>query len=77
LSSLVVSLILGALLAYVNGFFLFQMSPFSRTLAATITVPMNFLLTVLAIQIAAMIIGAYIPAREAGRTDPAIVLRNL
>ncbi len=77
LSSLVVSLILGAVLAYVNGFFLFQMSPFSRTLAATITVPMNFLLTVLAIQIIAMIIGAYIPAREAGRTDPAIVLRNL
>ncbi|MHA2385088.1 MAG: FtsX-like permease family protein, partial [Candidatus Thorarchaeota archaeon] len=77
LASLVVSLVLGTILAYVNGFFLFQMSPFSRTLAATITVPMNFLLLVIVIEILAMIIGAYFPAREAGRTDPAIVLRNL
>jgi putative ABC transport system permease protein len=77
LAALVVSLVLGTILAYVNGFFLFQMSPFSRTLAASITVPMNFLLIVLVTEILAMIIGAYFPAREAGRTDPAIVLRNL
>jgi ABC-type antimicrobial peptide transport system permease subunit len=77
LASLAVSLVLGTILAYVNGFFLFQMSPFSRTLSATITVPMNFLFLVLFIEIIAMIIGAYFPAREAGRTDPAIVLRNL
>jgi ABC-type antimicrobial peptide transport system permease subunit len=77
LASLAVSLVLGTILAYVNGFFLIQMSPFSRTLAATITVPMNFLFIVIIIEIIAMIIGAYFPAREAGRTDPAIVLRNL
>ncbi|MHA2139868.1 MAG: FtsX-like permease family protein [Candidatus Thorarchaeota archaeon] len=77
LASLAVSLVLGTVFGYVNGFLLFQMSPFSRTLEATITVPMNFLLMVLAIEIIAMIVGAYIPAREAGRTDPAIVLRNL
>ncbi|MFX0056212.1 MAG: FtsX-like permease family protein [Candidatus Hermodarchaeota archaeon] len=77
LASLAVSLVLGTALAYVNGFFLFQMSPFSRTLPATIAIPMNFLLLVLVIEIIAMIIGAYFPAREAGKTDPAIVLRNL
>lgn len=77
LASLAVSLVLGTILAYVNGLFLFQMSPFSRALASTITVPLNFLLLVIIIEILAMIIGAYFPAREAGRTDPAIVLRNL
>lgn len=77
LASLAVSLVLGTIFAYVNGFLLFQMSPFSRTLEATITVPLNFLLIVLAIEIVAMVVGAYMPAREAGRTDPAIVLRNL
>ncbi|OLS23581.1 MAG: hypothetical protein ThorAB25_24440, partial [Candidatus Thorarchaeota archaeon AB_25] len=29
------------------------------------------------IEILAMIIGAYLPAREAARTDPAVVLRNM
>ncbi|NHJ14344.1 MAG: ABC transporter permease [Candidatus Thorarchaeota archaeon] len=77
LASLAVSLVLGTIFGYINGFLLFQMSPFSRTLEATITIPVEFLVLVLGVEIIAMIIGAYLPAREAGRTDPAIVLRNL
>ncbi|NHI84280.1 MAG: FtsX-like permease family protein [Candidatus Thorarchaeota archaeon] len=76
-ASLAVSLVLGTVFGYINGFLLFQMSPFSRTLEATITIPVEFLMIVLGVEMVAMIIGAYLPAREAGRTDPAIVLRNL
>jgi len=38
---------------------------------------MEFLLIVLMIEIITMVIGAYMPAREASRTEPAVVLRNM
>jgi ABC-type lipoprotein release transport system permease subunit len=59
------------------GFLLNAMSPFSRTLSATIAFPVNFLTIVLFIEILTMVIGAYLPAREAAKTDPAVVLRNM
>jgi ABC-type antimicrobial peptide transport system permease subunit len=77
LAAVAVSLVLGTIFGYINGYLLFQMSPFSRTLTPTIQIPWEFLTLVLSVQIIVMIIGAYLPAREAGRTDPAIVLRNL
>jgi len=77
IASLALSLILGAVFAYVMGLLLNAMSPFSRTLAATIAFPYNFIAFVLFIEILAMIIGAYLPAREASRTNPAVVLRNM
>ena len=77
LASLILSLILGGLFGFVMGFLLNNMMPFSRTLAATISLPWYFLSVVLVIEIATMIIGAYLPAREASRTEPAVVLRNM
>jgi ABC-type antimicrobial peptide transport system permease subunit len=77
LASLALSLILGAVFGYVMGFLLNTMAPFSRTLSATIAFPVNFLAIVLFIEIMTMVIGAYLPAREASRTDPAVVLRNM
>ncbi|MFW9964788.1 MAG: FtsX-like permease family protein [Candidatus Sifarchaeia archaeon] len=77
IASLALSLILGAVFAYIMGLLLNAMSPFSRTLAGTIAFPFDFLTIVLFIEILAMIIGAYLPAREASRTDPAVVLRNM
>jgi len=77
IASLALSLILGVVFAYIMGLLLNAMSPFSRTLAATITFPISFLTVVLLIEILTMIIGAYLPAREAARTDPAVVLRNM
>jgi len=77
IASLVLGLILGAVFGYVMGFLLNAMSPFSRTLSATIAFPINFLFIVLFIEILTMIIGAYLPAREAAETDPAVVLRNM
>ncbi len=53
------------------------MSPFSRVLPAAVTFPIGFLTVVLLIEVTVMIMGAYLPAREAAKTDPAIVLRNL
>jgi ABC-type lipoprotein release transport system permease subunit len=53
------------------------MMPFSRTLVGTTSIPWNFLFIVLIIEIITMIIGAYLPAREASRTEPAVVLRNM
>jgi putative ABC transport system permease protein len=77
LAALVLSIILGAVFGLVMGILLNAMSPFSRVLAATISFPMNFITIVLAIEIITMIIGAYMPAREAANTEPAVVLRNL
>jgi putative ABC transport system permease protein len=77
LASLILSIILGGLFGFVMGFLLNNMMPFSRTLAATLSLPWYFLSIVLVIEIATMIIGAYLPAREASRTEPAVVLRNM
>ena len=77
IASLALSLVLGAVFGFVMGFLINAMSPFSRTLLATIAFPYNFLAIVLLIEILTMIIGAYLPAREAARTDPAVVLRNM
>lgn len=76
-ASLALSLVLGTLFGYVMSIVVFSMSPFSRTLAAIITFPIGFLTVVLLAEVFTMIAGAYLPAREASKTDPAIVLRNL
>jgi putative ABC transport system permease protein len=77
LASLVLSIILGTIFGYIQSIIVFSLSPFSRILEASITCPIEFLTIVLLIEIFAMISGAYFPAREASKTDPAIVLRNL
>ncbi|MFW9981394.1 MAG: FtsX-like permease family protein [Candidatus Thorarchaeota archaeon] len=77
LASLALSLILGAVFGFVMGFLLNNMSPFSRVLSATISFPFQFLSIVLFLEILTMVIGAYLPAREAANTDPAVVLRNM
>ncbi len=77
LASLVLSLFLGTIFGYIQSIIVFNLSPFSRILQASITFPIGFLTIVLLIEIFAMIAGAYFPAREASKTDPAIVLRNL
>ena len=76
-AALTLSLILGTLFGYVMSTIIFSMSPFSRTLSAVISFPIGFLTAVILLEIVAMIAGAYLPAREAAKTDPAIVLRNL
>jgi len=77
IASLVLSILLGAVFGYVMGILLNNMSPFSRTLVATISFPLQFLTIVLFVEIMTMIIGAFLPAREASRTEPAVVLRNM
>jgi ABC-type antimicrobial peptide transport system permease subunit len=77
IASLALSLVLGAVFGFVMGFLVNVMSPFSRTLSASIAFPMDFLAIALLIEILTMIIGAYLPAREASETDPAVVLRNM
>jgi ABC-type antimicrobial peptide transport system permease subunit len=77
IASLVLSILLGGVFGYVMGILLNNMSPFSRTLAATISFPVQFLSLALFIEIMTMIIGAFLPAREASKTEPAVVLRNM
>ncbi|TFH08791.1 MAG: ABC transporter permease [Candidatus Thorarchaeota archaeon] len=77
LASLILSILLGMVFGFIMGFLLNNMMPFSRTLAGTTSIPWNFLSIVMIIEIVTMIIGAYLPAREASRTEPAIVLRNM
>ena len=76
-ASLTLSLVLGTLFGYVMSSIIFSMSPFARTLPAVMTFPIGFLTAILLLEIVAMIAGAYFPAREAAKTDPAVVLRNL
>lgn len=77
IASLVLSLLLGAVFAYIMGILLNNMIPFSRTLATTVSFPLQFLSIVLFLEIMTMVIGAFLPAREASRTEPAVVLRNM
>ncbi|MGY5859589.1 MAG: FtsX-like permease family protein [Candidatus Thorarchaeota archaeon] len=77
IASLILSILLGGIFAFIMGFLLNNMMPFSRTLTATLAIPWNFLFIVLIIEIVTMVIGAYLPAREASRTEPAVVLRNM
>ncbi|MHA2158561.1 MAG: FtsX-like permease family protein [Candidatus Thorarchaeota archaeon] len=76
-ASLALSIILGVVFGFVMGFLLNNMSPFSRVLASTISFPIGFLSIVLFLEILTMVIGSYLPAREAANTDPAVVLRNM
>ncbi|TFG32852.1 ABC transporter permease [Candidatus Thorarchaeota archaeon] len=77
LASLVLSILLGMVFGFIMGFLLNNMMPFSRTLVGTTSIPWNFLSIVLIIELITMVIGAYLPAREASRTEPAVVLRNM
>ena len=76
-ASLALSLILGVAFGFVFGFLLNIMSPFSRVLASSISFPIGFLSIVLFLEIFTMVVGSYLPAREAANTDPAVVLRNM
>ena len=77
MASLLLSVILGAAFGYVMGYILNGMLPFSRMLSASLDFPLEFLSIVLLIEILTMVVGAYLPAREASRTEPAVVLRNM
>ncbi|TXT57787.1 MAG: conserved membrane protein of unknown function [Candidatus Thorarchaeota archaeon] len=77
LAALALSLVLGTIFGYVQSIVIFSMSPFARTLQALVVFPVGFLTGVLLLEVFMMILGAYWPAREASKTDPAIVLRNL
>ncbi|MFW9767286.1 MAG: FtsX-like permease family protein [Candidatus Thorarchaeota archaeon] len=77
LASLALSIILGFAFGFVFGYLLNIMSPFSRVLVSTISFPLGFLSIVLFLEILTMVVGSYLPAREAANTDPAVVLRNM
>ncbi len=77
LASVALSLVLGSLFGYVMSILVFSASPFTRVLPAVLTFPIGFLTMVLLGEFLAMSAGSYLPAREAAKTDPAIVLRNL
>jgi putative ABC transport system permease protein len=77
IASLALSLLLGTIFGYIMTSIIFLMSPFSKLLEATITFPIPFLTSVLLVEVLSMIGATIFPAREASKTDPAIVLRNL
>jgi ABC-type antimicrobial peptide transport system permease subunit len=77
IASLALSLVLGAIFGYVMNLLLNNMAPFSRILAATISFPLQLLSIVLLVEILTMILGSYLSAREASRTEPAKALRNM
>jgi ABC-type antimicrobial peptide transport system permease subunit len=77
LTSFIASVLLGAVFSWVLMDVLLNLFPFPYVVPFIIVPPYLLLLLILVTVIAAMIVGTYIPARRAGRTNVGRVLRNL
>ena len=77
LTSFIVSLLLGTAFSWILMNVLLNLFPFPFVVPFPITLPWTLLFIVLAIVMVGMVLGTYIPARRAGRTNVGRVLRNL
>jgi ABC-type antimicrobial peptide transport system permease subunit len=77
LTSFIVSILLGSVFSWFLMYVLLNLFPYPFVVPFPLTLPWILLLTVLGVVIIGMIIGTYIPARRAGRTEVGRVLRNL
>jgi ABC-type lipoprotein release transport system permease subunit len=72
-----ISIILGIIFGYTMAVLTFGISPFIPILSEVLSYPLNVLIGVLTLEAVVMVASCYFPARKAGMTDPADVLRNL
>jgi ABC-type antimicrobial peptide transport system permease subunit len=76
-AAIAISVVLGILFGYTMSILTFGLSPFLPILTEVLSYPLLFLIGVLSLETSVMLISCYLPARKAGTTDPATVLRNL
>jgi ABC-type antimicrobial peptide transport system permease subunit len=77
ITSFLVSIVLGSVFSWFLMFVLLNLFPYPYVVPFPLTLPWLLLLMVLGVVIIGMIIGTYVPARRAGRTEVGRVLRNL
>jgi ABC-type lipoprotein release transport system permease subunit len=77
MAAVVISLGLGVLFGYVMTLLTFGISSVWPILPTVFTYPFTIMFLTIAIECVAMIAACYFPARRAGNTDPADVLRNM
>ncbi|MHA2177220.1 MAG: FtsX-like permease family protein [Candidatus Thorarchaeota archaeon] len=77
LAAVVISLGLGILFGYVMTLLTFGISSVWPILPKVFSYPFTVMLLTVAVECGAMIAACYFPARRAGNTDPAEVLRNM
>jgi ABC-type lipoprotein release transport system permease subunit len=72
-----ISILLGIIFGYTMAILTFEIAPFIPILSEVLSYPLNIIIGVLLLETSVMLLSCYIPARKAGTTDPAVVLRNL
>ncbi|TFG10733.1 ABC transporter permease [Candidatus Thorarchaeota archaeon] len=77
LAAFLISTILGVVFGYFLSNMTFLISPFSSLLGNLFTYPADVLALTLFLEMAVMVGTCYLPARDAGTTDPVKCLRNL
>ncbi|MBN2230386.1 MAG: FtsX-like permease family protein [Candidatus Thorarchaeota archaeon] len=77
LAAVLISLVLGIIFGYTATLLTFGISTVWPILPKILTYPLFAMLLTVALECAVMIIACYYPARRAGNTNPAEVLRNM
>ncbi|MEE8181698.1 MAG: FtsX-like permease family protein [Candidatus Thorarchaeota archaeon] len=76
-AAIAVSVFLGVVFGYAMSILTLGLSPFIPVLPEVLSFPFMMMMVVLSLESVVMLLSTYIPARRAGSTDPASVLRNL
>ncbi|MFX1482362.1 MAG: ABC transporter permease [Promethearchaeota archaeon] len=77
LAAVLISFILGCIFGYAMTILTFGISPVYPILPELFTFPFTVMILTIIVECVAMVGACYFPARKAGNTDPAEVLRNM
>ena len=76
-AAITISVFLGIVFGYVMSILTLGLSPFVPVLPEVLSFPFTMMMVVLSLESVVLLMSTYLPARRAGSTDPASVLRNL
>jgi ABC-type antimicrobial peptide transport system permease subunit len=76
-AAIAISVFLGVVFGYAMSILTLGLSPFIPVLPEVLSFPFMMMMVVLSLESVVMLLSTYLPARKAGSTDPASVLRNL
>ena len=76
-AAITISVFLGIVFGYVMSILTLGLSPFAPVLPEVLSFPFTMMMVVLSLESVVLLMSTYLPARRAGSTDPASVLRNL
>jgi len=76
-AAITISVFLGIVFGYTMSILTLGLSPFVPVLPEVLSFPFIMMMVVLSLESVVMLLSTYLPARRAGSTDPASILRNL